>query len=740
MEEKTVVLFDNDDNLQQQDQEEEEECSLIRRPQLRLVDGQYISSQQRHEETIKRYLTVIVNRNDAETNKMPFICHYVSEYDRRNPYDKTCHVTPYTSLLSISEIADYYNNVPSQIEDVTNMSEEKVRDYERLNELDNDVWLNRVPDEVSQKRAKREEKLRAKEKKLIACYVTKEDVQQMDSNEIYRYISYHVRYHDRCVHEISQTLAQLNSPIQRPSDRFIKMVICGTTGIGKSEIVRCIIKLCGMQEGGAYEACKIKLCFHTCLDKSHANIITGSGPAYIGFDQPCLVDRLIKALSFIQTKEAEEANNGNKKKRAKIILIEIQEIDKGTIDIFTTLNEFLDKGILASHRDPDHPFVLPPDVFLLVCASGNFAKDYFSSLSSGDREDDSHDEEGFDLVDAKDEIKRAMLKKGLAECDVSRLGKIFPLFPMSIHNASEILMFKLREFIASDGHYIPRIRMCIQMSQATQEQFVNHMIESSYVKSLGIRQLVERMEDELKYNLTTQREFLAKYLDESLPVPLETRPLLQFQCVQAAKITDMGAIRHIPYLDGRDRSNEANTCKIKDCISQKCDIAYFILTHESIKNQLHGIHVLTPMKKKSSSREKKQTTALNQAKVVKYEKEREEMVMILGDKTTNDYEKVLAMDQVLEPLKLDAEITVVHKRKRDHVEEEEEDFGEKPQKKKKNKKKKIDHVEQQSTGRPRNEYEGFQFYETKSNRSRYQCNKCSVVCDTRAIGKHQCKS
>lgn len=675
--------------------------TMIRVPLIREIDGRFVSTQERHEEAIKRHLTVTVSRSVALHCQIPFVCHSMADYCKSNAMDKTNNPTPFSALLEEDELTAFYDRASDfeEMVDRDSLSPEKRREYEGLNRLDHELWRNHISETEYRKRVARENRLTQKEEQSVACRVNKVDIQCMTSDEIYRYLSHQIRNHPENLLDIAHMLARTNHPIQKATSRLLKMVFCGSSGIGKTELIRHIAILFGMQEGGEYEKCHIRIDFATCLEKGHANIITGPGPGYIGCEEPCLVDNLIEALEFINTKDAvqqreeeEEEEEGipNKKarRRTKVIMLEINEMDKGSPSIFTALNRFLDTGSVSSHRG--RHFILPSDVFLVMCACSNFASDYFCSLPV------TTHRVTHDRIEARKKIIEAMGEKGLQEWDIVRLGTLIPFFPIRRNDAREIMLFKLREFIAQKGLYVDHIKMSMSMSEAAQDLFIDHLMDNMYTETSGIRHIVYCMKDELTNNLTTQCEFLDRHIDSSIPVPFAQRPSLYFQCVEykeGSTSLSMVNINRDPALRVRDRSQGRNECHIRECLSYKSDIAFFMLDCDTIKKKdTIGVHILSPIPKKKEYTKRK------------------------GNFDVRPIEKRPRLEQE------EGEENV------DIVEDVIVEFG-------------LEEIHQ-SRGRPRKYIEAFTYYDTRNKRSRHQCDNrnCRKIVDSRRTSKHQCRT
>lgn len=707
---------------------------MIKVPQLIERDGRLVCSQERHEEAIRNHLTVIVSRKVAIEMGIPFVCHTPDEYTPNNPYDKTRNPIPFTSLLDEDEIRGYYNTVNDREEvvDRASLSEETLQQYEELNELDRELSLNGISENEHKRRTRREEDLCTKEKVQVACRVNKVDIRYMSTDDIYRYLSHNIRNNAKNNRDIAHLLAQLNQPIQEATDLLIKMVFCGTTGVGKTELIRHIAILCGIDTRESDKR-HIRIDFSTCRDRGHANIIMGPGPGYAGYGEPCLVDYLHDALAYINEQEKETAvameqldavspleamhRRRHEKPRPKVILLEINEMDKGNVSLFTALNQFLDKGCLSSHRG--RRFVLPPDVFIVMCACSNFANTYFVSLPV---------EPGtvYSRRDAQIQIRASMKTKGLKDCDIVRLGIPYPFFPINRNDACEIMRFKLREHIAHKGLYVDHINMCLSMSELSQELFIDYLIAHMYVETEGIRPMVERMKRELTYVMTTHREYLEHHINTTVcPVPLTKRPILLFQSIDRETRPSMGSLARHPVLGNRDRSHILNEYNLEDCVQCQTGIGFFVLSLENVlagntgvgRPPLPSIHVLSAMTRASP-------ISVSKRKAVEE----------IPKEASTKPDKIARVDDKLSDSEEEPEEEI--EEQNDIVEEEEEEESGIMEESS------VTVTREHKKGRPRKIPEGFEYYDTHNKRSRFRCTnpECRlVVASMKSAVKHKCK-
>lgn len=600
-----------------------DEHRLIRVPQLtQYENGDYVTSHAQHEDAIRRMHTVVVSRAHAQTHQLPFVCHSHSEANCHNPFDKTFSINPYSSLVSPDLLRDYYAHVDLTVPKVraSDLSPAVVKDYERLNRLDDRLWLRAVPEHEMQTRKNNEERARLAEQSLVVCPIQKNRIEEMSSSEIYAWLAHRVQHQEASLMDVAKTLSRINSPIQDSTNRFIKLIVCGSSGLGKSTVCTEIAHLCGLQK--SRDRCYIELNFNTCQEKGHANMIVGSPPSYIGHDDENLVDRLLSAYEEIeardeapvvttadangetmlienqqQQQEDEEtkaviAMAERPTQRRRIIMVHIEELDKGSLEMFVALNGFLESGTLTSIKG--RVFTLPRDVFLVLCASSNFAADYFNSLS--EQQCNTRD-----ITDARRAIRLAMQTKGLQDCDITRLGRCTPFFPLSYEQAHDIMRRKLREFIARGVNCLESIRCAMHMDDTQQEAFIDYLMQGHYCRQEGIRPLENLMREELEDNASSQREFVAHHLDEATPRPLAERPVLRFECIRyRASLTLQQLLSHDACMNRRDNTDIFISARLQSCLDQHCDIAYFVLEHGEFTDHRNGIHVLTPMKRLAS--------------------------------------------------------------------------------------------------------------------------------------------
>ncbi len=597
-----------------------DEHRLIRVPQLtQYENGDYVTSHAQHEDAIRRMHTVVVSRAHAQAHQLPFVCHSHSEANCHNPFDKTFSINPYSSLVSPEILRDYYAHVELTVPKVraSDLSSAVVKDYERLNRLDDRLWLRAVPEHEILARKTAEERARLAEQSLVVCPIQKNRIEEMSSGEIYAWLAHRVQHQEASLMDVAKTLSRINSPIQDSTNRFIKLIVCGSSGLGKSTVCTEIAHLCGLQK--SRDRCYIELNFNTCQEKGHANMIVGSPPSYIGHDDENLVDRLLSAYEEIEARDeapvttttAVDANGEamlvedeeeetkaviamaeRPTQRRRIIMVHIEELDKGSLEMFVALNGFLESGTLTSIKG--RVFTLPRDVFLVLCASSNFAADYFNLLS--EQQCNTRD-----ITDARRAIRLAMQTKGLQDCDITRLGRCTPFFPLSYEQAHDIMRRKLREFIARGVNCLESIRCAMHMDDTQQEAFIDYLMQGHYCRQEGIRPLENLMREELEDNASSQREFVAHHLDEATPRPLAARPVLRFECIRyRAGLTLQQLLSHDACMNRRDNTDIFISARLQSCLDQHCDIAYFVLEHAEFTDRRNGIHVLTPMKRLAS--------------------------------------------------------------------------------------------------------------------------------------------
>lgn len=708
----------------------EKKVVIVKDPILKLdKNGNFLATKEEVNEILQEELTVIVNKADIMPYpEIKYIQHRKENCDN-NERDITRENYPMQKMVYKQQLETLLNNPPCIIKEVPFQSffgdntgrreEDQSENIIKENEVQKKLYNNRLPRQCIQLMVDNQQLLREFELNEIKCILTsKEHIEDMNENDIYYYLTHYIKGHDSSISDIAHILVQLNNPVERAINRFLKIVIPGPTGVGKSELMEYIMRLCSVYKGDKYEKCCITLNFSIFRDSTATTTVTGTGPGYIGSDKDTLVNELINALITLKSIKHDKKN-----KRPNILVLHIIELDKGNNEVITALNHFLDKGIIKNHKGDE--FILPKDVYLLMISSSNHASSYFDNLITDDifnkqkeytlktwynvsnddnissieyykyitenrymidilsnmvkeesRKDEYHpynieltevdkrhkielinatkdNKSGYDdlkkfhekeldllqdhfvlyqlvtlqkeyydkIVEASKDLSKSLRNKEpvddilnitfnkneaikkveesmindqkIQSCDITRLGKIIPFFPISFQSAYDIISFKLKEYIANGFFYIDFIKMCLDFNGYQQRRFVMWLMKYHYTRERGIKPILLLMQEELQSIYNTMNEYIVKYFDPYVIYPYSYRPIL---LIKTLPFTSQLCYEHIDQYTSftkRDRSNKRLNERLLESLDTKSNIHYITMKHELCNNIIIPLYILS---------------------------------------------------------------------------------------------------------------------------------------------------
>lgn len=699
-----------------------------------------------------------------------------------------------------TDYIDYRNNgkvynqyYKSQLDSFINQYEEqRLERLERLRKkkTKNTTTTENVIIQQPIKENNKEERMKQLKLSIINKTLRLEDVEE--EKELIEYFSYHIKFQDRAIRVIAHDIfvmkysAVKSTSLSRKNNINISSIIaCGTSGIGKTELMKLIRPLFHMEEGGTNEICFIQYCFGNITNPSHLNVIHGPGSGYKDSEKPCLVDKLDSAKDFIyktnnividnrnndesidQEEEEEEESNSSIKDNSiikpNVIIVFIDELckPKEDINVLNPFNSILSSGILQRSSD-DLTFKLPTDITLLFYFTANYGADAIIHMPIKN------------YNTAKQYIEKDMRRRSVQECDIARLGKIVPFFPLSEEEARIIIRFNIDSYFDDDDEY-PFI-----MDSEDRDRFICYYFQGNYTKQHGIRNLSRWIEKELQSNLITQNHNIFEYTKKNTPKPLiNPKPKLHFHVIDYnSYISSIDTMKDYPVITN-SLAYGMNSDNLNDILEEKSNIGYFMLCHDSL--HFPCINIAQPQ----SDDDHDNNDILSEEQQQQQHEEKEDVnidsnelnkIMSLLNSLTKDNRVMIESNELIYNLITDKQFSDTelankirlifeNEQKNDiqeeykpiEVEEEHKEitnkesieyynaYNDDEEKYNSNKKDKDEESSSSSSSmsddtkkRKRKQIDGFEWYDEKHKRARYKCLKCNEVRESRSIRNHIC--
>lgn len=394
-----------------------------------------------------------------------------------------------------------------------------------------------------------------------------------DEKELCDYFTYHVRGQDKSLRIIAHEIfmvklgacgggggadCSVSEPASSPAS-IASILASGTSGTGKSELIRLIRPLFHMEPGGVNASCFVELRFGNITNVSHCSAITGPGPGYADADKPCLVDHLCAAADFIQRRITEVIDGDEEAiepgyRPPQVIVLFIDELCKAKADvgILNTFNSLLSVGVMQ-RASGNITFHLPSGVTLLFYATANFgAESMMCAMSRGASAGHNHNA-------AKTRIMMDMRRRKMQECDIARLGEIVPFFPLDMDEARGILRFNVDNFFESHA---------FRMAEADRDRLVEFYLVANYVYAHGMHQVCRKINKELRFHV--QSLFVKSRRAATGTLQFIVLPYTIYGSATDTLMSDYPDIT-------RALSDETNSENLSDALQACADLGYFKL-------------------------------------------------------------------------------------------------------------------------------------------------------------------
>lgn len=255
---------------------------------------------------------------------------------------------------------------------------------------------------------------------------------------------------------------------------LLKLVFSGTSGCGKTEMVRWIKHLLGMDAGFEYERQYIEVVKER---KDGCESITNHGHM-IHPDADTLVDKLNDALKNYTSSGGGGGSGSSPKRKCtypRFLLLVIDEVDTMENVFLGNITSLLHSGrCTKSSNNKKESFELPRETTLMIVFTCGYGKKGIGEMNNkSDQTATTHI--------CTDMIQRG----GMNEATIRRMGCIVPFYPLEIETLRMILMERLEQFI-KESH------ICKQFGEITYHGDVKNLLIDKVInlttEGRGVRQ------------------------------------------------------------------------------------------------------------------------------------------------------------------------------------------------------------------------------------------------------------
>lgn len=422
---------------------------------------------------------------------------------------------------------------------------------------------------------------------------------QATSEELLVYLKRNIKNEDTALIELVKQLCTLQHAPVPGQANLLRVLTAGVPGTGKTTLASVLLRrLFGMQKGGPNEPCFITCRLGNYSDDSHANRVAGTGPGYIGFGVPSLLDDFRRALGHIRaTRTAgDEEEHG-----PRVIFLLMDEVCKTTNKVLDAFNSLSSDGILEGGA-PDAKFELPDDVFLLIYGTSNFGSIEIGALTRPSLTD------GRQLALQAMRSASAMRDTPVTECNIRRLGTLIPFFAIEREAAVQTIFERCRQDetdpaipLTAKSHYITSLGRCATMSDHELHRFIEYCVNGTYVKTQGITACIEFVLQQLDYNRVAHNDSVRNYVRQHshgvvvVVAASAADPVMSFHIIDCAgerQMTRDVLLAKYPVMGDVMR----HTLKAPDvvtCLENGWPIAYIAMTYAPYG--LCSVNIISPL-------------------------------------------------------------------------------------------------------------------------------------------------
>jgi hypothetical protein len=411
-------------------------------------------------------------------------------------------------------------------------------------------------------------------------------VKTMTTKEINDYLNSRVLYQKNAVKAIADAIDNALSLPLFDENKPQVITLTGTTGVGKTQLVKELRTLLRMDDNDYNRLAYIE---YRCgqMDKEFLEIaIKGIVPTINMSESQC--NARVESLYAKVNKATNHYKLDGKKllldEDRHFILLFLDEVDKADKELLNALNSLLSDGKIDGRSGSQYK--IPDDTRMIVVMTANFGSDEIVS----NRLSSLHHPDVVLKVTTQD-----MMKKGYKAWDISRMGTIVPCLPPTKDDLVVVLIRKVLDYITTPNAFTLKYKTEPKFLNNDMISFVEYIIDrcnpydgirnASMVLNEILNAFTKRNLDHCDNYITTvqqKEEFITN------------RPLIRFECVTLPVQATLDNVLKLQCMKSH-RSDDLSRDYVKLALDNKTPLVLLSLEHNTVLGEQDAsISVLKP--------------------------------------------------------------------------------------------------------------------------------------------------
>ena len=252
---------------------------------------------------------------------------------------------------------------------------------------------------------------------------------------------------DEAIQAISRAIRRSRAGLKDPNRPIGSFILCGPTGVGKTELARALARFLFADEGAL-----IRVDMSEYMEKFSVSRLIGAPPGYVGYEESGALTKAVRRRPY------------------SVVLLD--EIEKAHPDVFNILLQVLDEGRLTDN----YGRVIDFKNTVVIMTSNVGTRDLGSTSKLGFTDGGS----GFDYDRIKDKITDEINRVFTPEF-LNRVDETIVFHPLTKEQIGEIVHIQLRDVqsrLAEEG-----------LSLSLTDGAVRFLVEKGYDEKFGARPL-----------------------------------------------------------------------------------------------------------------------------------------------------------------------------------------------------------------------------------------------------------